>query len=438
MPAPSAGLTYLQGLDKFGMKPGLFRIARLLEGLGQPQLAYPCVHVAGTNGKGAAAAMIAAILQEAGYRVGLYTQPHLIRYHERIRVNGEPVSDEELDALFAAVMPLAEAVGADPTMEHPTEFEVGTAIAFQHFARAAVDVAVIEVGMGGRLDATNVIVPEAAVITPVGFDHTDRLGETIEAIAAEKAGILKAGRPLVMAPQAPQAAAAIRERAQAVGAPMVEIGWDVAWRVHRSDRTGVECDIRARRLYANLHLGLLGSHQAQNAAGAVAACEILADRGFAIDAAAIRRGLAGVQWPGRLQVVGERPLVLFDGAKNPHATPILARSLGEVLPRGVQPVFVVGVQGDKAVDSMLAHLLPLGRAAITTQARSSRLPPFPAAELAERARRHLTDVRAITPAGAALAEAVRLAGPDGAVCAWGSLYLIGELLECWQGREAGG
>ncbi|HEX6972212.1 MAG TPA: folylpolyglutamate synthase/dihydrofolate synthase family protein [Limnochordia bacterium] len=435
MAAVSAGLSYLQGLTKFGVRPGLERIERLLDGLDRPHLAYPCVHVAGTNGKGGTAAMIAAILRATGLRVGLYTSPHLISYHERIRVDGSPISDDDLAAGFDAVIPLAEAIGTDPDLGGPTEFEVGTALAFLHFARSAVDVAVVEVGLGGRWDATNVIEPEVAVITPIGMDHTDRLGSTLEAIAGEKAGIIKAGRPVVLGVQPPAARRVLLERAERVGAPVIELGGAVSWRVVRSDRSGVWCSIRARGAY-DVHLGLLGSHQAENAAAAVAACEVLAERGFPIGEQAIRSGLAGVVWPGRMQLIGERPLVLLDGAKNPQAALTLARGLTEVIPDGTRLVFVVGVQGDKALESMLAAVLPLGAAAVATQASSSRLAPFSPEALAQSARRYLADVCAVCPAAAALEEAIRRAGPDGAVCAWGSLYLIGELLAYW--RQRGG
>ncbi len=426
---------YLDRLARnFGQRPGLERIAFLLRYLGEPHRRYRVVHVAGTKGKGSTATLISSILQEAGLRVGLYTSPHLVRYNERIQVDGVPISDAELEAAFRRLWPGVEAALANPDVGQPTEFEVGTALAFDHFAARQVEVAVVEVGLGGRLDATNVVQPDVAVITPIGLDHTEVLGDTIGQIAGEKAGIIKPGVPVVISPQVPEAWAVLQATAAARSAALVEVGWDVIYRVRALSPRGTVMDVRGRLgEYPSLEVGLAGSHQGANAATALAAVEVLTTRGVPVAEAAIRRGLAKGWIPGRFEVVAQRPTVVLDGAHNPVAAAALARALEEVFP-GRRPVFVVGLQSEKPVLPTLAQVLPAGRAVVCTRARWSRLAPLSPEELARWARLLVEEVHTAGSAGEALELACRLAGPDGLVCCWGSLYLIGELRAAWPMR----
>ncbi|MBO8141835.1 MAG: bifunctional folylpolyglutamate synthase/dihydrofolate synthase [Firmicutes bacterium] len=423
---------FLESLKRFGEKPGLSRIRFLLARMGDPQDAYPAVHVAGTNGKGSTAAMIAAALKAAGLRVGLFTSPHLVRYNERIAVDGEPIGDDELGPLLEELKGHAEAAAARPEVGQPTEFEVGTAAALAHFARRRVDLAVVEVGLGGRLDATNVVRPAVTVITPVGRDHTEVLGEDLASIAEEKAGIIKPQVPVVCGRQRPEAMPVIQARCASVGAPLYRFGIDFEARLVSADRRGTSFDARWRdRWLLGLSVPLLGSHQAENGAVAVAALCRLAEDGWPVTEEAVRAGLAAVRWLGRLEVVERRPWVILDGAHNPDGCRALRQGLEEVFP-GVRPVFVIGMLRNKPIDDMLGELLPMATAAVFTAPASSRTPAADPHELARRAS-GLVPLSAVEPQpSAALAKARDLAGPEGLVCVCGSLYLVGELRGCME------
>nr|MBO2478297.1 bifunctional folylpolyglutamate synthase/dihydrofolate synthase [Bacillota bacterium] len=424
---------YLQTLRRFGEKPGLARIRFLLERLGNPQRAYPAVHVAGTNGKGSTSAMIASVLQAAGYRTGLFTSPHLVRYNERIRVDGAPIADEDLEALLGRLREEAERAAADPNVGQPTEFEVGTAAALTYFAQAAVDVAVVEVGLGGRLDATNAVEPVVSVITPIGLDHTRVLGNTLAEIAAEKAGIIKPGVPVVCALQAPEARDVIAAKAKELGAPLYLAGRDFEGRLLSAGQEGTRFAVRWRdRWLEGLQVPLLGPHQAGNGAVAVAAVQLLSEAGFPVSEDALRRGLAAVRWPGRMELYPGKPALLFDGAHNAEGAQVLAEGIRALFP-GQRPVFVLGMLDEKPIDAMLRILLPLGQAAVFTAARVGRGTPADPGDLARRAQGLVPSVGVERDPLAAVELARRWAGPDGLVCVSGSLYLVGEL----QGLLAG-
>lgn len=417
---------YLNTLKRFGEKPGLARIRFLLERLGQPQAAYPAVHVAGTNGKGSTAAMIAAILQAAGYRTGLFTSPHLVRYNERIQVNGAPIGDRDLEELLARLKAEAEKAAADPGIGQPTEFEVGTAAAFAYFAQARVDVAVIEVGLGGRLDATNAIAPLVSVITPVGLDHTRVLGTTLPEIALEKAGIIKPRVPVVCARQPAEARDVIAARAGELGCPLLLFGRDYDSRLEGAGPGGTRFSVRWGDTWVeDLKVPLLGAHQADNAAVAVAAVRAAGER-LGVSEDAVRRGLAAVQWPGRMELVPGQPALLLDGAHNAEGARVLAEGLQAVFP-GQRPVFVVGMLAEKPVDAVLRTLLPLGRAAVFTAPRFGRGQPVDPPELARRAQGLVPQAAAEPGPAEALALAREWAGAGGLVCVTGSLYLVGEV-----------
>lgn len=460
---------YLRSLSRFGVKPGLERIRRLLALLGEPHKTYKTVHVGGTNGKGSISAYLSSILRTGGKRVGLYTSPHLVRYNERIQVDGTPIPDEALAAIFAEVAGAAKAV-RDELGTDPTEFEVGTAAAFLYFARQGVDIAVVEVGLGGRLDSTNVIESEAVVLGPISLDHTELLGRDVGAIAWEKAGIFRPGTPVVSSPQLPEAERVLQEEARRIGAPMVwvreaiggeamielEIGSDEAEgrALEHVDKVGDDpADRGPERLeehqagfdvgewdlsggtvsvttpwrhHPEVRVPLLGRHQLQNAAVAVTTADLLDVKGMTLSPDVIRRGIAATRWPGRLELIPGRPPILLDGVHNPGGAAALAHSLASLV-KDKRTVFVVAVLGEKEVEGVLGPILPFASEVIATSPASARTAPAAPEQLAEVARRLGASSRAVTEVARALAAACESAGPDGLICVCGSLYLVGEV-----------
>lgn len=424
-------VAYLEGLSRFGIRLGLERMAFLLDALGHPERRLRILHVAGTNGKGSTCAMLTAILQAAGYRTGLYTSPHLVRYEERIRLDGAPIPGGRLAALIDRLKGIIDRAVREG-LEHPTEFEVGTAAMYAYFAEAGAEVVVQETGLGGRFDATNLVAaPLVSVITPIGLDHRDRLGDTPAAIAAEKAGIIKAGVPVVSAPQPPEAAAVLAEAAARAGSRLVRVGAESCEGAEVCVR-GVEASAEATRLdyrglaadLPGLRLGLLGRHQAANAACALAAAELLRERGLDLPEAALRAGLAAARWPARLEVLARRPLLVLDGAHNPDGAAALRRALGELWPRR-RFILIAGVLADKDVGGIVAELAAAAVRAVATRPPSPRaLPPE---DLARRLEAAGCPAEVQPDPAAAVARALALAGPEGAVCAAGSLYLAGEV-----------
>ncbi len=412
----------------------LHNITVLAERLGNPQRAFPSAHIAGTNGKGSTAAMLESILRAAGLRTGLYTSPHLVRINERIGLDGSEIADAEFAETFTRIHVCVEALLASGTLAaHPTYFECLTAMAFDFFARQQVDFAVCEVGMGGRLDATNIVVPEVAVITQIDFDHENFLGHSIEEIASEKAGIIKPGGWVVGAAEHPKARAVIARRAAEVDARLVEV--ESAYRVEElhvladADRVGVGC---YRAVVSGAHsskrielaLPLPGRFQVRNALAALAAARLLAERGFPLDDAAIALGLSTVRWPGRLELLQRCPIVYLDGTHNPAG----ARELLAFWEEHFQSrrVFLVyGAMRDKAVDEITSLLFPHAASVILTQPRQPRA--ISAHALAE-ITRHLAARSEVVPEPEeALEHALELAAPDDVVFATGSLYLVGDL-----------
>lgn len=428
---------YLGHLARFGMRLGLERMKAILERLGHPERRYGVVHIAGTNGKGSTAAMVASIAQAAKLRTGLYTSPHLVRFHERVVVDGRPVGDDALVEAYRAVRAAVEEVRVG---EPPTQFEFATAMAFWLFARAGVELAVVEVGLGGRLDATNAVErPEVCAITPLGIDHAAVLGSTLSAIAHEKAGILKLGADAVVAAQAPEAAQVIAARAQEAGAALFEVAeaipqadlraayrWTsrgVGWEGGRLD-----LELPGGERLEGLEVRLLGPHQLQNAAVAAACAHRLRERGWPVPTRAIYAGLRDARWPGRFDVVARRPLVVVDGAHNPAGARALARAFRELC--GAPPaVLVVGMLKEKDCRGVLEALVSPGATVIATRARSSRTEPAAPEELAALAKElGAAQAWCAEPPLRAVQEACRLAGPEGTVAVCGSLYLAGEVL----------
>lgn len=423
-------IAYMQNAAAAGIKPGLERITALLGRLGNPELGLRAVHVGGTNGKGSVCALLTGILTAAGYKTGSFTSPHLHSYTERFRINGVPVVPARLAGLIRKVRPALEALWEEGII--PTEFEIHTALAFLLFAQEAVDVAVVEVGLGGRYDATNIILPEVAVITNVALDHTDYLGESLERIAWEKAGIVKPGVPVVTGAEG-AALAVIEQEGRIRGAPLFVLGRDFNVVARESSLAGQVFDICGWwGGYTGMRIGLLGRHQLSNAACAAAAAQLLGERGWRVDEAAVREGLAAAVWPGRLEVVKENPLVVLDGAHNAAGAQALRETLEEYFP-GRRIVLLLGIFADKERAAVVATLCPLAAAVVVTP------PPGPRAgdwwEVAALARRHAPVVFAVEEIPAAVVRALTLAGPEDAVVITGSLYLIAEARAVLAGRR---
>ena len=420
---------------------GLERIRELLERLGRPQDRLKFVHVAGTNGKGSICAYLASILSAAGHRTGMFTSPYIERFEERIRVDGAMISPDELRDVTLAVREHAEAM-AEETGDHPTEFELMTAVALEHFARCGCDIVVLEVGLGGRLDSTNVIdAPEACVISRIGLDHTALLGNTLAAIAGEKAGIIKEGSAVVSWPQEPEAMAVIEHAAAEHGCELrvpdfaqLEEG-AVKWEDGASPFRPF-----SYKEWADLRTGILGSYQPQNTTVALEAVDVLRGRGWRIPDEAVRAGVAQTRWPGRFEIVegGSSPdgfAIVVDGGHNPQGARALADSLAEVFP-GRKPVFVIGVLEDKDYPRMLEDVLPLGSAFVCVTPDNPRA--LPAHKLARAIRWTGQDLlgcsACVNPVVArdfedAIRRARELADPDGLICAFGSLYSVAALKE---------
>ena len=411
-------VAYLYGLQKHGIKLGLDTIEALLDRLGRPQAACPSLHIGGTNGKGSTAAMAASILQAAGYRVGLYTSPHLVDYRERIRIDGRMCEEEAVVELVRAVR---AAAGADLA---PTFFEFNTAMAFRAFAEAGVDVAVVEVGMGGRFDATNVLRPLASAIVTVALDHQDQLGSTIAAIAGEKAGIIKDRTPIVTGRLDVHAEAVIDRVAAERQAPRVRLGRE--FRITRLGAAGGTYEGFGRTI-SGLSLQLAGVHQWDNAACALALVEAASGRGFSVSDAAMRDGLRSVRWEGRLEALERDPLILVDGAHNPAAAEVVARYLTEFKER--QPSsrihLIVGMMRDKDMAGVLGRLAPL--ADRLTLAHVDLPRAAGCAELRAALPATVGPVETAESVADALDRARRFATPADVICFTGSLMLVGEV-----------
>lgn len=402
-------------LHRFGIKLGLETIGAMLAALDHPETRFQCIHIAGTNGKGSVAAMLSRILTTAGYTVGRYTSPHLERFNERICINDEPINDDQV----ADACQRAFAIGDLP--RQPTFFEFTTAMALDQFARHDVQWAVIETGMGGRLDATNVIHPVIAVITNISLEHRTYLGDTLAAIAGEKAGIIKAGVPVVTAAHQKQARTVIHDRAAALNAPAFQLGRDFRTRRHATagfSYYGMD------NTWRGLQLGLAGEHQPENAALVLAACELLARRDdVRLPEAAIRTGLKETRWPGRLEVVATNPHIILDGAHNLMSARMLGRYLNNHF-KGRNITLVVGILDDKPYRSILKDLVAPCKRVIATQPKIDRA--LPVDRVAEVARSLTAQVEVVADVGDAVRHAIRTSRQGDVICIAGSLYVVGE------------
>lgn len=413
----------------------LENITVLANRLGRRDRAYPSIHIAGTNGKGSTAAFLEAILRRAGFRTGLYTSPHLERINERIRINGQEIADAAFAEVFSRIQALIEELLAEGKLRaHPTFFECVTALAFEAFAQAKVDFGVFEVGLGGRLDATNILSPAVCVITRIDFDHENFLGHSLREIASEKAGIVKPATPAVIAPQQPEALEVIRARAKGLGASLTETHQQ--FRLEGMSFTNEGC---ARADAVELPTGkkwriappLPGRFQLENALNALGAAGLLRERGFRIADADIEEGLASVEWPGRLERLASRPAIYVDGAHNPAAARELAGFLeGNFAGRRVRLIF--GALRDKAVDEVAGILFPHAEEVVFTEPRTSRA--ISAARLAEIAGHHAAHFSVAPNAEEAFDQVLAESAPSDAIFVTGSLYLVGQLRHHWRMR----
>ena len=413
---PEEALTYIHSVCWKGSIPGLGRTQELLQKMGNPQNQLQFVHIAGTNGKGSTAAMTASILRKAGYRTGLYTSPYIFRFHERMQVDGQCISDEELAEITEFVKPLAESME-----DHPTEFELVTCIAMEYFKRHHCDVVSLEVGMGGELDSTNVIQsPLVAVLTNIGLDHTEFLGDTLEKICETKSKIIKPGTIAVTYREKPSVEAVIDARCKEVGAKWMPADFDSIHLVSAS----LEGQVFDWGPYLGIHLPLLGKHQLYNAAVVLTIVKALRERGLTISDEAMREGIASVSWPGRFELVARNPLFIVDGGHNPQCIEALVNNVRDYL-GGKRLTILTGVLADKDYGDMYQDMAQYAAEFVTVTPPNPRA--LPAQELKVYLERFGKPVTACDTVAEGVALAKKLAGSDGVVLAYGSLYMVGDI-----------
>ncbi len=408
----------------------LTRVEALLERLGQPHLAARSVHIAGTKGKGSTAAMIASVLTASGYRTGLYTSPHLLSITERLQVDNEPISEPDFATLVQRLKPEIEAVNRLGELGELTTFEILTALAFAYFKDRGADFQVMEVGLGGRLDATNVVKPEVCAIASISMDHTEVLGDSLAQIAREKAGIIKPGVAVVCAPQPPEATAVIEEVCQQKRARLIMVGKDITWRAGQFGDSGQSFRIKGTRGEYNLTVPLLGEHQLENAAVAVACLEVLGASGASVSSEDIAAGMSRVCWPGRLQIMQRSPLFVVDGAHNAESAAMLRRSLEHYFDFE-DAILIIGVSQDKNIAGIVAELSPISGKVIVT--RSGHPRGAPATALAAEFSRWGTNPEVAEDTASAIATALARAKPGDLICATGSLFIVAEAMEYFGG-----
>ncbi len=413
-------IAYLFGLQRFGMKLGLANITTLLEHLGNPHRNLRCVHIAGTNGKGSTAAFLQAILKQAGYRTGLFTSPHLVRFTERIKINDVEIPQHEVVRLVKKITALCRTIG----LETITFFEFVTALAFTYFAEKKADPVVVEVGMGGRLDATNVLHPLLTIITSISLDHQQYLGSTVKQIAAEKAGIIKPGTPLLTGVRRPAAFSVLQAQCRAMNAPLFLTGTDLRGRKTgsgRFDYRGFELVLCAVRP------ALVGDHQFRNATLALGAAELLCQQGFTITAPQMRAGIENAQWPGRMEIIRYHPTVVLDGAHNPEAWQALKKTLQQYFDYR-KLIMVIGVMMDKDIARMIEILTPEAHTVIFCKPKMERAasPELIARHFCNKPQKQFVWIE---DTGEAFEAALKSATADDLVCVTGSLFTVGEARE---------
>lgn len=416
-------LSYLQELNKFGYNFGLGRITQLLKMLGNPQQNLKVIHIGGTNGKGSTAAMVVSILKSAGFRVGLFSSPHLHNYTERMTINGEEIPQGRMASLLTEIrFVLVEMV--EQGFEHPTEFEVNTALALLYFAREQVDFTILEVGLGGAIDSTNVVQPLVAAITNVGMDHMEYLGENLKDIAKVKAGIIKAGSKVVTGVGQPEILEILEKACQENKVELIKVGQDILIELLSSTVKGVSFNLQVQNMnYEGLEISLLGEHQTVNGALAVAIVKFLSDYGYQISSAAIRQGLKRVSWPGRLEILRHRPAIVIDVAHNVDGAQALRKAIESIFSYR-KLVLVLGMLADKDKEKILKLLAPLAEILIVTQPNSPRAGSWK--DLAKIGAKYVEQVEVIPKIEDAIQRGLELAGVEDLLCITGSIYMVAD------------
>jgi len=410
----------------------LRRMDELLARLGNPHRKARTVHIAGTKGKGSVAIMVASALTASGYVTGLYTSPHLITFNERIRVDDRLISDEEVATLVDRLRPEVAVVNEKAIYGELTTFELITALGFAYFQLKGVDFQVIEVGLGGRLDATNVVQPDVCAITSISYDHMEVLGNTLTQIATEKAGIIKPKSVVITSPQVDEVARVIEKACLNNSARLVRVGSDVTWQSLGFTSNQQSLRVKGRLGNYELSIPLLGQHQLENAAVAVAILEALAEKGFHVSGDSITAGLARVDWPGRLQVLSRRPLLVVDGAHNPYSARVLGQSLRQYFDFD-RAILIVGLSFDKDIAGMVSEFVPLFDEVIVT--RSTHPRALAAAPLVAEFSRHGVTAQATEDISTAIPLALSMAGEKDLICVTGSLFVVAGAIE--QAKELG-
>ena len=412
-------ISYLFGLQIFGIKLGLSNISSFLNYLGNPHLKFQSIHVAGTNGKGSVCAMLESILCQAGYKTGLFTSPHLVDFTERVRICGKSIEKQFM------VEFVKECKGRIDEHKY-TFFEVNTALAFLYFAEKRVDLAVVETGLGGRLDATNVLLPLATVITNIDLEHTDILGKKITRIAFEKAGIVKEKVPVITGIEQPQALKVIKSICQKKSSPLIPVKGNSSWKIKKTSLEKTTFDLRLGNTnFPNLELNLLGTHQVKNAALSLLSVQELQKRSYKISNTAITEGLKKVNWPCRFQIHHKRPWVILDAAHNPAAALILRQTFSGLFPDR-KVIFIFGVMQDKDYPRILRVLSPIAKKIILTQPKNKRSASF--SELERAVKSLKIPYEKIKSVKQAYAHTLKKVVATDIICVTGSHYTLGELL----------
>jgi dihydrofolate synthase/folylpolyglutamate synthase len=410
---------YLYSLEGRGWKLDLERIEKLLEKLDSPHHHFESIHIAGTNGKGSVAAMLESILHHAGYRTGLFTSPHLVEARERIVVSGKQIPQKDLTLLMTRIRPLVDSLGC-------TFFETVTALAFLYFCEQHVEIAIVEVGLGGRFDATNVLTPILSVITDIDLDHTQHLGNDLLQIASEKAGIIKTGVPCLSKSNNPVVREVVNRIGRSRGAEIVEVAEESEVLSVTMSHSGSTFDVRIQEsVLRNITLPLVGKHQVKNAQTALVAVTMLKHLGRDIGNEDLVRGLAATEWPGRCQKISDNPIVIIDAAHNPASIRVLRKVLEELYPKRRKTI-IMGVMADKDYSSMVAEIAPIAQSFIAVQPAQIRA--LSCETLAYTARKYSNDVIEFNKVSLGFDYALQSASSDSLICVTGSHYTIGEII----------
>jgi dihydrofolate synthase/folylpolyglutamate synthase len=419
-------IEYIYGLNKYGIKLGLKNIGLLLSLFDNPHLKTKVIHIAGTNGKGSTAAMLFSILKAAGYKVGLYTSPHLVHFQERMKVNEKEISQHEVCSLLERVKPAIKKVATTDGYQHPTFFEVITVMAFLYFYKNNVDFSIMEAGLGGRLDATNICQSLISIISHIDYDHMDKLGNTLSDIAGEKADIIKKNTNVINAKQYQDAHEVIAAITKKRHSKLYSVGKEINPHLIFSDLEGSNFNYSGIFAdYQNMHIPLAGTYQVENASMAIAVAEILNSKNYKINTKAISEGLYNTKWPGRFEIVRREPMVILDGAHNPNGVARFGENLKRFVPNK-KIIAILGIFSDKDYQSILKNIVPISNQIILTMANNPRATPTHI--LAREAGNYINPEKIIekNTVDAAIQEALRIAEKDDLICVTGSLYTVGE------------